>query len=251
MEGYILGFPFTFFCSANMRIDEQEQTRCLILSPESSPEKIAAGIDICIAKNSHKNDYDTQLENNQDRRCLMDRVLYIKSLHVDSIDIDDSDYLKARFMEGREVLLPKTQREISHFISIVKGITLINAPFRTKDGKIIVSNSDIDEAMKLWKPLSESMAYGISPQTYNFYKNIILPAYHIKNKGAAQKKGITYDEIRKEYFKQTGSYPNMENIRKQYVPALKTAALISCNKDEDDRRQKIIVPLVFLDDDLE
>ena len=56
-EGYMLGFPSTFFCSANMRVDEQEQTRCLILSPESTQQKLMASIDTSIARNSNKNSY--------------------------------------------------------------------------------------------------------------------------------------------------------------------------------------------------
>ena len=250
MEGYILGFPSTFFCSANMRIDEQEQTRCLILSPESTQEKIRAGVDTSIAKNSHRDAYEAQIEGDKSRRQLMERILYIKNLKIKTIDIDDSDYLKNKFMNGRKALLPRTQREIAHFMSLAKAMALINAPFRMVNGKIIVQNRDVDEALKLWTPLSQSMSYGVSPQTFNFYKSIILPAYRAKNKYAVQEKGVTYDEIIAEYHSQTGSYPNTENIRKQYVPALKTAALISCNKDEDDKRQKIITPLVFFDGDL-
>ena len=41
-EGYLLGYPSAFFCSANTNIDEQEQTRCLILSPDSTREKVMA-----------------------------------------------------------------------------------------------------------------------------------------------------------------------------------------------------------------
>lgn len=251
MEGYILGFPSTFFCSANMRIDEQEQTRCLILSPESTPEKVRAGVDVGIARNSHKNAYDTLIESNEGRKRLKKRVLYIKGLKVDTIDIDDSDYLKCKFMDGRKALLPKTQREISHFISLVKAVALLNAPFRMVNGKIIAINKDVDEAMKLWVPLSKSMAYGISPQAFSFYNNIILAIYRANNQSGVSRKGVTYSEISKEYYSQTGSYPNVENIRKQYIPALETASLISCDKDENDKRQKLIIPLVFFDDELE
>ncbi|MBQ6130499.1 hypothetical protein IJI72_02320 [Candidatus Saccharibacteria bacterium] len=249
MEGYILGFPSTFFCSANMRIDEQEQTRCLILSPESTQEKVKAGVDTSIARNSHKNAYNALIEGNEERKRLKERVLHIKGLKVDTIDIDNSDYLKRKFMDGRKALLPKTQREISHFISLVKAMALLNAPFRMIDGKIIATNKDVDEAMKLWTPLNKSMAYGVSPQVFSFYINIILAVYRANSRSGIQRKGITYSEICKEYYNQTGSYPNVENLRKQYIPALETAALVSCDKDENDKRQKLIIPLVFFDDE--
>ena len=251
IEGYILGFPSTFFCSANMHVDEQEQTRCLILSPESTQEKIKASLDTSIAKNSNRNSYNTMIENSDARRQLMDRITYIKSLSVNTIDINDSDYLKTKFMENCKSLRPKTQREISHFMSLVKAMALVNAPFRMTNNKIVATKKDIDEAAKLWAPLARSMSYGVSPQALDFYKNYILSAYHNKNAtGTSQPKGITYDELGKEYYNQTGSYPNMENVRKQYIPALKTAGLISYEKNEDDKRQCIITPLVSSENNL-
>ena len=252
-EGYILGFPSAFFCSANMKIDEQEQTRCLILSPESTREKLMASIDASIAKNSDKDAYNAELEGDQARRQLMERILYIKCLNAGNIDIDDSEYLKKTFMKDRKAILPKTQREISHFISLVKAMALINAPFRMVDGKIVATNKDVDEAAKLWKPLSICMSYGVSPHLFNFYKTVVLPVYYDKaDKYESDRiKGVTIKEIIDEVFRQTGSLPNPDNLRKQYIPALEAAALIACEKDEYDKRQKLIVPLVLFDRDLE
>lgn len=250
-EGYILGFASTFFCTANMRVDEQEQTRSLILSPESTQDKITDAIDISITRGSNKSAYDARLKSNEARKQLMDRIEFIKRLNVGLIDIQDSEYLKARFMEKRRAMQPKTQREIAHFMSLVKGMALINAPFRSVGGKIIATNRDIDEAMKLWNVINESMFFGVSPQVLDIYKTQILPAYYAVNNGRVKDKGITYDEFTKEYYKNTGSYPNVDMFRKMYIPALQCAALISYEKDEDDKRQKLITPLVFFSRDSE
>ncbi len=250
-ESYLRGFSTVLFCSANLRIDEQEQTRCLLLSPESTEETVRAGVDLSISRNSDKKAYIEQLNSNENRRQLMDRILYIKSLNVDQIDIDDSDYLRKRFYEKRRSVPPRTQREIGHFISLVKGLALVNAPFRTKNGKIIASNKDIDEAMKLWAGISESMFYGVPPQALDYYKKYILPAYTKANEGRAKKKGVTYDQIAAEYFKQTGSYPNLDMVRKMIIPALQCATLISYDKDEDDRRQMLVTPLITIGGELE
>lgn len=247
-EGYILGFASTFFCTANMRVDEQEQTRSLILSPESTQDKITDAINISISRGSNKSAYDARLKNNEARRLLMDRIEYIKRLDVGSINIQDGGYLKTRFMEKRRAMQPKTQREIAHFMSLVKGMALINAPFRNNNGKIIATNKDIDEAMKLWSVINESMFFGVSPQVLDIYKTQILPAYYSVNEGRTKAKGITYDEFTREYYRNTGSYPNVDMFRKMYIPALQCAALISYEKDEDDKRQKLITPLVFFDD---
>lgn len=249
-EGYILGFPSAFFCSANMHIDEQEQTRCLLLSPDSTREKLIASINASIAKNSNKDAYNAKLEKDEARRQLMERILYIKSLNVGNIDIGNSDYLKEVFFKDRETIVPKAQREISHFMSLVKAMALINAPFRMVNGKIVTTNKDVDEAAKLWRPLSKSMSYGVSPQIFDFYKNIVLSAYYAKGgrRDDTHVKGVTYSDIRTEYYNQTGSTLNMENIRHQHIRTLLDAAMISCEKDDGDGRRNLFIPLVFFDD---
>ena len=247
-EGYILGFASTLFCSANMRIDEQEQTRSLILSPESTAETVKAGVAESIARNSNKDAYLAKLNSDEARKSLMERILYIKSLHVGQIDISDSEYLESRFYENLRSTPPRVQRQIGHFISLVKGMALLNAPFRMAGNKIVATKKDIDEATKLWYAISESMFYGVPPQALDFYKNCIIPAYYVINEARTKKKGITYDELANYYFKQTGSYPNLDMVRKMFIPALQCASLISYDKDEDDKRQMLITPLVFFED---
>lgn len=250
-EGYILGFSSTIFCSANMRIDEQEQTRSLILSPESTEETVRAGVDESIARNSNKDAYIARLDADEVRKSLMERILYIKSLNVGQIDISDSEYLKSRFYERLHSTPPRVQRQIGHFISLVKGMALLNAPFRMVGNKIVATNKDVDEAMKLWSVISESMFYGVPPQALDYYKNYIIPAYRTINETRKNKKGITYDELANYYFKKTGGYPNLDMVRKMFIPALQCASLISYDKDEDDKRQMLIKPLVFFDEGLE
>ena len=250
-DHYILGFSSVFFCTANMRIDEQEQTRCLILSPESSKTKIEAGINASIDRHSDKDAYAARLESNEARKNLMDRIQFIKSLDIGEIKIQDSDYLKARFMEGCKALRARNQRDISHFISLVKGMALLNAQFRMTNGVIEATNKDVDEAMKLWGALNESMFYGVSPQVLDYYKMYIIEACRNINepKGVPREVwSITIDQFTNEYFKLTGSYPNVDLFRKMIIPTLQCAALISYEKDENDKRQKLIKPLVFFDD---
>lgn len=252
-EGYMLGFPSTFFCSANMLINEQEQTRCLILSPETTKEKVLAGINTCLDKSRDKKAYDKRIESDEMRNQLIERILYIKGLNIDTINVGDINYVKNKFMGNRKKVQPKAQREISHFLSLVKAMALINAPFRMIDGQLTTTRKDVDEAMKLWKPLSKNISFGVSAQTFDFYKNIILSAYFKKNEGnTGPARSVTYRDVAKEYYNQYGSYPNMENIRKQYVPALETASLISYSKGSDnDKRMSSIMPLVFFNNDME
>lgn len=267
MEGYILGYPSTFFCSANMHVNEQELTRCLILSPESTPEKIMAGIDVAIAKGAKRSAYNALVNDNEERRMLMERVIYVKNLNADYIDIDDDEYMKAKFMENlktlpkeiqekmlvknSKVVSPELQRAINHFMSLIKAMALVNASSRMVDGRVIATRRDIDEAIKLWVPLSKSKIYGISPQALDFYTNIILPAYYAKNKETGGNVGVTYEEIRTEYYFKKGRYPNMDNMRDQWIPMLETASMVSIGKSKADKRRYCIEPLVFFSEDLE
>ena len=252
MEGYILGFPSTFFCSANMHIDAQEQSRCLIISPDVSKDKVMASIDASINRNSDKKAYNSRINSDKARRQLMERILYIKSLHVDTINIDDSDYLKEQFMANRKTLPSETSREADHFISLVKAMALLNAPFRKQENDTIFANKkDVDEVMKLWGILGKCISHGVSPQTFNFYENYILTAFRIKRNYNSNAKGVTFSDIFRVYQNETGRFPNTDTVRKQFIPALECASLISCIKNEDDGREKLIIPLVFPDDNLE
>lgn len=251
VDHYILGFSSVFFCTANMRIDEQEQTRCLILSPESSKAKIEKGIEASIDRSSDRKAYAARLESNEARKSLMDRIQYIKALNIGEIKIQDSNYLKRRFMDGCISLRARNQRDVSHFISLVKGMALLNAPFRMVDGVVVATNKDVDEAMKLWNVLNESMFYGVSPHVLDYYKNYILEICRelYESRGIPRSAwSITADQFANGYFKLAGSYPNMDNFRKMFIPALQGASLISYEKDDNDKRQKLIKPLVFFDD---
>ena len=100
-------------------------------------------------------------------------------------------------IRNSKVLSPELQRAINHFMSLVKAMALVNAPSRMVDGKVVAIRKDIDEAIKLWVPLSKSKIYGVSPQALDFYMNIILPAFYAKNKETGGNEGATYEEIAK------------------------------------------------------
>lgn len=252
-EGYILGYPSAFFCSATATIDEQEQTRSIILSPDSSRKKVLAGIDAYIEKNCNRDAFDAKLQGDEGRNLLMERILYIKSLGVGTIDVGDSEYLKQRFVESlNDNMPPGAMRGIHKFTALAKAMALINAPFRTNDGKITMINKDVDEAMGLWGIISGSMAYGLSPQQFALYKDVILPAWYGKKKKSSHSRGVTLKELRMEYYRQMGSFPNMETMRKKWIPELEMSEFIECEKsDEGDKREKLVIPLVFFDDNLE
>ena len=254
-EEYIRGYSSIFFCTACMRVDDQEQTRCIMLSPENTQEKIMKAVEACIVKNSSRSAYDAKVNDNEDRKLLKERILYIKGLNVDYIDIADSEYLKRRFLEGHDVLKAEDPRKSNQFASLVKAMALLNAPFRMVNGRVTATRKDIDEAMKLWSVLSESSQRGVSPLAMWYYKQI-LQAYKAVNEAAGRPRekwrGLTNSEFRKEFRKMNGTNLSGDYFRKNVIEALVDASLISYDKRHNiDARQKLITPLVFLDGDLE
>ncbi len=108
------------------------------------------------------------------------------------------------------------QRKIKHFMSLIKGIALLNAPFRMNDdGKIVATNKDVDEAVKLWEAVSESMFYGLPPQVIDFYKNYVLPAYLEINEGVeeSRRQPVTTNQICMFYY---NSYAKLAQSRHDY-----------------------------------
>lgn len=248
-ESYILGFSSVFFCSANLRIDGQEQTRSFILSPENTEETIRASVDACISRDSNEQAYQDWLNSNEERNDLMDRIRYIKSLNVKYIDLYDKKYVRDRFYENLPFVTPGTRRKIQQFMALVKGIALLNAPFRMVDGKIIATNEDVDEAVKLWGAIKESMSYGLPPEILDFYKTYIQQACLEKRGFRRGKDGITQDELATYYFDQNGHGPNFDMVRKVYIPTLKRAKFIRYERDKNNGQRWLITPLIFFDND--
>ena len=127
-NGYILGFPVTVFCSASVILDEQEQTRFLLLSPDTSAEKINASLDLIEKRNFNHNTFQNEIASNMERKLLKDRILYIRSLRIRYIDIPESLHLKDAFIastgiNGKSCLRPRDSRSFTMLASLVKAVS--------------------------------------------------------------------------------------------------------------------------------
>lgn len=244
-EGILRGFPSTFFCSANQQMDEQEKTRALIISPETSQAKIEAGIDLVQEKACDKSGFNATLANDPQRKLLSDRVLYIKSLHVDNVIVPRDFEVEKRFKETvKGKLQPRHQRDIQHLNSLIKALALLNAPIRERRSNDIVAKiQDVDAAFELWKYLNRSQEYGISPETLEFYESILWPCFKEQQSQNTTAIGVSMNDLA-GYCASQGLPAKQDYWRKQHLPALKKAGLISEEKDANDKRNKIFVPQV-------
>lgn len=234
------GFPSVIFCSAYTKLDEQEATRCLLLSPEISSEKVTAGVELTSQRLADPETYKAKLAISPTRQSLMRRVRYIKSLKINSVIIKNSDEVLNRFkkLTSSKAMQPRCQRDIAHVYSLIKAAAMLNAKNRIDEaGNVIVQQQDIDAGFKLWEMIGKTQALGVPPAVYDFYSNFILPAYRqIMSEGGLREingvltDGISNQEILSYYYEQTGSTYNNDTFRKQIIPPLQVANLIQIEK---------------------
>lgn len=243
------GLPAVVYCSANLQLNSQETTRAILLSPETSIEKIQKAAELSIKRSTDPEGYERSLEENAARKELMRRVRYIKDLKIHSVLIKNKEMLQAKFMEINKNLESRTPRDVSHAVSIVKAMAMLNA-FNRMDsmGNIVANDSDIEAGLKLWAAVAETQAYGSIAPVINFYWDRIVPAYefNIRMRGNNQyaDEGISTKDFL-EYCRMFTKEPirKYSSILKEYLPILEQIHLIERVKSSVDGRILLIRPL--------
>jgi len=197
----IRGFPSVIFCTAGLNIDEQEATRFLLLSPETTQEKIREGILEKIKKEADREAYYKELEENTERKLLKERIIAIKEEKITQIKINPELKVKItkRFLDSLRFLKPRHQRDIGRVLAFTKIFALLNVWFRNKKESIIeVNDEDVDEAFKIWEEISESQELNLPPYIYQIYKEVIFPIY------SELERGIGRNEFLSKHFEVYG-----------------------------------------------
>jgi hypothetical protein len=233
----IKGFPAVIFCTAGLRMDEQEATRFLLLSPEINNEKIREAIFEKIKKEADSKSYKDITERDPDRKLLKDRILAIREANIQEIKIKNPDFIQEQFFKSIKQPKPRHQRDIARVISLIKVLALLNLWFREKDGEAIIANDeDINEAFKIWESISESQELNLPPYVLNLYKDVILEAYKVV------KRGLTRQEIMTKHFEVYGRYLPDWQLRQWIIPMLETSGLITQEADTFDKRKMLVSP---------
>ncbi len=237
----LVGFPSVIFCTAGSKMDQQEMTRFILLSPEVDQEKLRAGIANAITKESDNDKYREWLENNPDRKLLKERVLAIKKENIKEIKIANMQLIHDRYLSHDRRAQPRHQRDIKRLISIVKGFALLNFWWRDREGgTIIADDEDINEAIKLWDEISTSQELNIPPYIHNIFTRVIVPAFIEKNKGKKEKVGLTRIEIMAKHYEVFEIRISLDALRLDIIPTLHSAGLIIKDKDKKDARVELI-----------
>jgi hypothetical protein len=236
MTAKIIGFPAVIFCSAGLMLDEQEGTRFLLLSPETSQDKIRMSVTEKIKKEAGGNQYRDMVENDERRNLLKERVVAIREEMIDKVIISNPTLLESMFFKNRKKLRSRNQRDIGHIISLIKSLALLNLWWRERDDKNVIANDDdIKEGYKIWDEISSSQELNLPPFLYAFYSDIILPLLN--------ERGFTNrNEVVKKYSEITGENLSEYKLRTTMLPMLLNAGLIIQEKDPNDSRRWLIYP---------
>lgn len=248
------GYPSVIFCSAGLRLDEQEATRFLLLSPEITQEKIREGILESLKKTSDSQAYWDYTELNPPRQNLKGRINAIKNEKIEDIRIvkEDVEYITERFFGTVSILKPRHQRDIKRLVSLVKAFALLNLWHRPREGSNIVAvRGDVEEAFAIWDKISITQELNIPPYVYRIYEDVIVAVFNEKNGERSQdmvsitgQLGVTRQELMNKHYAVYGRMLDALVLRQQILPMLNQAGLISEERDPNDKRNKLIFPLI-------
>ncbi len=244
----LIGYPAVVFCTAGLHINEQEATRFLLLSPETSQEKIRESIIATIKKESDNDNYQSWLNGHPGRNLLKERILAIKYEKIQDIKIASPEKIEERFLKEKKALKPKNQRDIKRVIALVKCFALLNLWWRERKGPtVIADDDDIDSAFELWSTLSPGQELDLPPFIYDMYQEVILPAWREKNDSSefetrGQGQGLSRNEIVKKHWAVYNRSLSIYQLSAEILPMLERAGLIVQEKDPGDLRQKLVYP---------
>ena len=247
---FLKGFPAVIFCTAGLKIDEQETTRFLLLSPETDSEKIIEAIYEKIKKETDNEAYRTELEDNPERKLLKSRIRAIKRENVQNVKIGCPEKIEDAFFNQHKILKPRHQRDIGRIISLIKAFALLNLWFRQKNGSTIVAKEeDVKEGFKIWDAISEAQEYNLPPYVFGLFQEVILAVWKEKNQSRREdfeetigKPGLTRREVTQKHLQVYGRVLPDWLLRQQIIPMLENAGLISQEPDPSDRRRMLIYP---------
>jgi hypothetical protein len=247
----LIGFPTVIFCSAGLKIDEQESTRFIMLSPSIEQDKLIAGIKQSIQKEVNRQEFKANIDADKKRAEFKRRIEAIKQENLYDVRISDPELVEKLFLhDTSKAVKPRQQRDIKKVISLIKGFAILNMWFRKReDNHIYASREDILNAFDLWDSISVGQDYGLAPYIFKLYTDIILPLWKEKVDKATdsltelEDKGIKRQDILKKHSEIYGRPLSMIYLRQHILPQLEQVGLIAQEKSSDNRRQMVVYPL--------
>lgn len=232
----IKGYPAVIFATTKPTQEDQEKTRMWLLSPEVSEEKIPESLNLLGAKIGHREAFQEMIESHQMRRWLKTRIEQIRNTSIRNVIIPEWQKVLDRFLSKRPHLSPRAQRDFPRLLYLIKGLALLNCFNRTKAGPdtIIANQTDIDAGIDLYEEIAAPNELGLSPETYRIYEKVVKPLADNCQLGVSRK------EILRKYFETYHRPLPDDRLRRQIIPALESAGLVSQEPNPNDRREMLV-----------
>jgi len=230
----IEGYPTVLFCTAKFSMEEQERTRLLLLSPETTRVKIKDAIKLRIERESDRQAFQKFMNSNPQRKWLQARVETISYAGIKYVIIPEElrEKITKRFFEKHETLIPRHQRDIGRLLALVKAYALLNYGQRKRvEDAIIVNEEDVQVGFNLYEEISTANELGLSPEVYNIY---------VKLKEQIQDEGITRKELQTLYYKTFHRTIGKKRL-KEILEILQSVGLIMEEPDPNDRRRSLFL----------
>ena len=247
----LIGYPSVYFCSAGLKVDEQESTRFIMLSPSIEHDKIIQGIKQSINKESDRERFMGVLDADAQRALLKRRILGIKQEEIIDVKIENPELVEKLFLQDSKGVKPRQQRDIKKIISLIKSFSLLNVWFRKREGGYIWAiEKDITNAFALWNKISYGQDYGLAPYIFQIYTKIILPLWNEPSNSfgnlsseSDKKHSVTRKEILNKHFKIYGRPLSLIYLRQNILPQLEQVGLIIQERSAGDSREMVVIPV--------
>jgi len=239
----VIGYPSVYFCSAGLRVNEQESTRFIMLSPSIEHDKIIQGIKQTIIKESNREKFLGVLNADKDRELLKKRILGIRQEEINDIKIDNHSLIQSLFLSDTANVQPRQQRDIKKIISLIKGLALLNLWFRKREGSYIFANDeDIKNGFNLWSKISFGQDYGLPPYVMEIYTKIILRLWN-ESESMGIKEPVSRKNILDLHYKIYHRPLGITYLRQHILPQLEEVGLITQERSTNDSREMVVIPL--------
>ena len=219
----IRGFPTVVFCTTKGYADQQERTRLIFLSPETSKEKTREVLEFLADEASGAETPHPELE------ILRKRVRIVRNSGVREVRVEGLPVLAA--FEPYATEAPSDTRFFQILLRLVKAFTLLNVLNRRRDesGALIAEPVDLEYALTIFSKIAESHRLGVTPLALR-----LLEAVKPALQGGAQ---LRRNELRKAFAK--AHFPIDQAVLKDLLRQLVEAGLLVEATDPVDHRFRV------------
>lgn len=178
--------PSIIYCTTNLKMDDQEITRLIILSPEVTKKKLEASVHHAIYHTDEETKYNS-LEN------LKERILTIKYSNVEKISLSEEqkDTIHQFIKGSKRDVVSKDQRDCKKLQYLIHALALLNFTHRKIENRMLcVQDSDVEKAIALWKRLGLAQSYGLQPFLLEVFEKVVIPLFHEKTNIVEESKDV-------------------------------------------------------------